>query len=213
MYIQRSIICLFFIFCTIGAMAWEVITEEMWQQLPRDYELKLQVYRYPDPIVYEGDTIWCYLLPEVPIYKPLKFKNAKQVRQYNRLVYNVKKVLPLAQLANKMIEETYLTLETLPTKAEKEAHIKKVEKDIKKQFTPQMKKLTFSQGKLLIKLIDRECHQSSFDIVKAFLGPLKANFYQLFAWTFNASLKKKYQPEDEDMMVERVVTLVETGQL
>ena len=76
-----------------------------------------------------------------------------------------------------------------------------------------MKKLTYSQGKLLIKLVDRECHQSSYEIVQAFFGPTKAALYQVFAWTFRASLKKEYHPEEEDKLIERVVRQVETGQL
>ena len=76
-----------------------------------------------------------------------------------------------------------------------------------------MKKLTFSQGKLLIKLVDRECNQSSFQLVRAFMGPFKAGFYQTFAALFGASLKKEYRPDDEDKMIERVATLVENGQL
>ena len=184
-----------------------------WQNLPREYELKLTRYRYPNPEIYEGDTIWVYLLPEVPVYPPMKFSNPKQKRKYDRMVYNVKKVLPLAQLANKMLQETYETLEMLPTKKEKDAHLKAVERDIKKQFTPQMKKLSLTQGKLLIKLIDRECNQSSFQILKAFLGPFRANFYQVFAWTFGASLKKEYKPDDEDAMIERIVIELESGQL
>lgn len=76
-----------------------------------------------------------------------------------------------------------------------------------------MKKLTFSQGKLLIKLVDRECNQSSFQLVRAFMGPFKAGFYQTFAALFGASLKKEYHPDDEDKMIERVATLVENGQL
>ena len=76
-----------------------------------------------------------------------------------------------------------------------------------------MKKLTFSQGKLLIKLINRECNQSSYQLVKAFMGPFKAVFYQTFAALFGASLKKEYHPEDEDKLVERVIILVENGQL
>jgi len=184
-----------------------------WENLPREYELKLTRYRYPKPEIVDGDTMWVYLLPEVPVYPPLKFKSAKQKRKYDRLVYNVKKVLPLAQMANRMLQETYETLETLPTKKEKDAHLKQVERDIKKQYTPQMKKLSLTQGKLLIKLIDRECNQSSFHILKAFLGPFRANFYQVFAWTFGASLKKEYKPDDEDAMIERIVVELEAGQL
>ncbi len=125
----------------------------------------------------------------------------------------MKKVLPIAQQVNGLIEETYETLEMLPTKKEKSDHIRAVERDIKQMYTPQMKKLTYSQGKLLIKLVDRECNQSSYEIVQAFLGPTKAAFYQVFAWTFRASLKKEYHPEEEDRLIERVVRQVETGQL
>lgn len=181
--------------------------------MPREYNLKLQRYRYSNPIIENGDTIWQYLLPELPVYTKLKFKSTKQIQQYNRLIYNVKKTLPLAQKVNQLIKETYEHLESLPDKKSKEKYIRQVEHDIKEQYTPEMKKLTYSQGKLLIKLVDRECNQSSYEIVKAFLGPAKATFYQIFAWTFNASLKKEYRPEDDDRLVERVVIQVEAGLL
>jgi len=187
--------------------------DELLPEEPVNYKLKLQVYRYAKPEIENGDTIWCYLLPELWVYPPLKFKSEKERRAYNRLVYNVKKVLPIAQQVNGLIEETYETLEMLPTQKEKSAHISAVERDIKETYTPQMKKLTYSQGKLLIKLVDRECNQSSYEIVQAFFGPTKATFYQIFAWTFRASLKKEYHPDDEDKLIERVVRQVETGQL
>lgn len=187
--------------------------DELLPEEPVNYKLKLQVYRYAKPEIENGDTVWCYLLPELWVYPPLKFKSEKERRAYNRLVYNVKKVLPIAQQVNGLIEETYETLEMLPTQKEKSAHISAVERDIKETYTPQMKKLTYSQGKLLIKLVDRECNQSSYEIVQAFFGPTKATFYQIFAWTFRASLKKEYHPDDEDKLIERVVRQVETGQL
>ena len=187
--------------------------DELLPEEPRNYKLKLQVYRYAKPAIEDGDTVWSYLLPELWVYPPLKFKSEKQRRAYNRLVYNVKKVLPIAQQVNGLIAETYETLEMLPTQKAKNAHISAVERDIKEKYTPQMKKLTYSQGKLLIKLVDRECNQSSYEIVQAFLGPTKAAFYQVFAWTFRASLKKEYHPEEEDKLIERVVRQVETGQL
>ncbi|MBR5052518.1 MAG: DUF4294 domain-containing protein [Bacteroidaceae bacterium] len=187
--------------------------DELLPQEPVHYKLKLQRFRYVKPLIEDGDTVWCYLLPELWVYPPLKFKSEKQRKAYNRLVYNVKKVLPIAQQVNGLIAETAETLEMLPTKKEKSAHISAVEKDIKAQYTPQMKKLTYSQGKLLIKLVDRECNQSSYEIVQAFLGPARAAFYQVFAWTFRASLKKEYHPEEEDKLIERVVRQVETGQI
>lgn len=163
--------------------------------------------------IYDGDTIWTILMPELPIYKPLRFKSRKQQLQYNRLVYNVKRVLPLAQEVNVLIKETYEVLEKLPDKKAKSEHIKQVEKDIMKTYKPEMKKLTYSQGKLLIKLIDRECNQSGYEVIKAFMGPARAAFYQIFAWTFKASLKKEYDPEGDDKLTERVVRQVEAGVL
>ena len=187
--------------------------DELLPEEPVNYKLKLQKFRYVKPIVEHGDTMWCYLLPELWVYPPLKFKNEKQRRAYNRLVYNVKKVLPIAQQVNGLIQETCETLDRLPTQKEKDALIKAVEHDIYETYKPEMKKLTYSQGKLLIKLVDRECNQSSYEIVKAFLGPARATFYQIFAWTFKASLKKQYDPEGDDRLIERVVRQIEVGQL
>ena len=177
------------------------------------YALKLQRYLILKPYILDGDTMYQYLLPEMPVYAPLKFKSNRQRKRYNKLVHNVKTVLPIAQEVNALIKETYETLQMLPDKKSKDEHIKAVEKEIWRTYSPRMKKLTYSQGKLLIKLVDRECNQSSYEIVKAFLGPFRAGFYQVFAWTFNASLKKEYDPENDDKLVERVVREVEAGLL
>ena len=80
-------------------------------------------------------------------------------------------------------------------------------------YTPRMKKLSFAQGKLLIKLIDRQSNSTSYELVKAFMGPFKAGFYQTFAALFGASLKKEYDPQGEDKLTERVVLMVENGQI
>ena len=163
--------------------------------------------------VYEGDTIPYVKLPMVYIFKPIKFKNKRQERHYNKLVRDVKKVLPIANEVKKAIIETYLVLQTMPTEKQRSRHLKAVEKSVKEQYTPIMKKLTFSQGKLLIKLVDRQTHSTGYELVKAFLGPFKAGFYQAFAALFGASLKKHYDAEGEDALVERVILLVESGQL
>lgn len=163
--------------------------------------------------VYQGDTIPCVQLREVLIFKPLKFKNNKEKQEYDRLVRNVKRTLPIAKEIQRTIIETYEYLETLPDKKAKDKHIKRVEKGLKEQYTARMKKLSFSQGKLLIKLVDRESNQSSYELVRAFMGPFKAGFYQTFAGLFGASLKKEYDPLGEDKLTERVVLLVENGQL
>lgn len=159
------------------------------------------------------DTIPYVELSSIFVYPRLVFRNPDEQMRYNRLVYNVKKVLPIAKEVDAIIIETYEYLETLPNKKAKDEHMKLVEKDINKEYTPRMKKLTYSQGKLLIRLVDRECNSSSYDLVKAFLGPIRAGFYQAFAWVYGASLKKEYDPDGTDRLTERVVLMVEAGQL
>lgn len=176
----------------------------------------VRVGKVLDPQAPEGtqaDSIQYVEMNNVYVYGPLEFKNNKQRDAYNRLVYNVKKVLPIAKEVNRAVLETYEYLQTLPNQKAREEHMKKVEKDIKAEYTPRMKKLTYSQGKLLIKLIYRETNSSSYELVKAFLGSTKAAFYQAFAWMFGASLKKEYDPNGKDRLTERVVRLVEAGQL
>ena len=161
----------------------------------------------------DGDSVLFLEMNNVYVYPVVELKSEKQRQAYNRLVANVKKVLPIAKEANQIIRETYETLQTIPDKKSRDEHMKKVEDEIYQRYKPQMKKLTYSQGKLLIKLVNRECNSSSDDIQKAFMGPIRAGFWQAFAWTFGASLKKKYKPDSTDRLTERVVLMVEAGQL
>lgn len=164
-------------------------------------------------VLIDGDSIQYVELNNVYVYPQPVFKNARQRAAYNRLVYNVKKVLPIAKEVNKVIIETYEYLQTLPNKKARDEHMKRVEEDIKKRYTPRMKKLSYSQGKLLIKLVYRECNSSAYDLIRSFISPIRAGFYQAFAWAFGASLTKKYDPEKTDRLTERVVLMVESGQL
>ena len=115
--------------------------------------------------IYEGDTITSLHMPTLYCFKPLKFKNKKQQQQYNRLVRNVKKTLPIAKEVNRAIIETYEFIQTLPDEKTRQKHLQAVEKSVKEQYTPRMKKLTLSQGKLLKKLDNRETDSSSFELV------------------------------------------------
>ena len=164
-------------------------------------------------VLHEGDSIQYMEMNNVYVYPELTFKNKKQAQSYMRLVNNVKKVLPIAKEARQMLIETTEFLDMLPDDKAKSEHIKRVEADIFRTYKPKMKKLTYSQGKLLIKLIDRECHSSSYEMIKAFMGPIRAGFWQVFAWGFGASLKKEYDPTGTDRLTERVVLMVEAGQI
>lgn len=164
-------------------------------------------------VFFHGDSIPAIIFPTFYKYPPMTFKNDKERDRYNRLVANVKRLLPLAKLAKYTVIETYDYLQTLPTKKEKAEHIKLVEDGLKKQYAPTLKRLSRSQGRLLVKLIDRECGQTGYNIAQAFIGSFKANIYQAMAFCFGNSLTKRYDPEGDDRYTERVVRLVESGQL
>lgn len=163
--------------------------------------------------VYRGDSIPHIITPTLNKFPAFTFKNERERQRYNRLVANVKKLLPLAKLAKYTIIETYDYLETLPDDKARARHIQKVEEGLKQQYGPLVKRLSRSQGRLLVKLIDRECNQTGYSIAKAFIGSFKANFYQALAFCFGNSLTKHYDPEGDDRYVERVVLMVESGQL
>jgi len=159
----------------------------------------------------ENDTLNVLTLNDIYVYPPQTFKNTAEEQKYLKLVRDVKKTLPYAKLVHNTLIETYEYIQTMPTEKEREEHLKRMEKDLYAEYVPVLKKMTLSQGKLLIKLIDRECNQSSFDIIKAFLGPLRAGFWNVFAGIFGASLKTNWEPDGKDAAIERVVELVEMG--
>jgi hypothetical protein len=160
----------------------------------------------------DGDSIQYMELSNVYVYPEPTFKNKRQQQAYMRLVKNVKTVLPIAKEARQIIIETAEFTETLP-ESERKAHLKRVEAAVVNEYKPRMKKLTFSQGKLLIKLIDRECNSTAYEAMQAFIGPVRSGMWQAFAWMFGASLKKGYEPDGVDRLTERVVLMVEAGQI
>ena len=216
-YMKRKVIILsvFALFCAMPLLAQN---DKPGHVNPEDMKVDMNDPTFV-PMVKVGKVLWGkdsiqYVeLNNIFVYPPLVFEDANQQAEFNRLVYNVKKVLPIAKECNQIILETGEYLNTLPNKRAKDEHMKRVEAEIKKEYSPRMKKLTYSQGKLLIKLVYRECNSSSYSLVQAFLGPVKAGFYQAFAWCFGASLKKQYDPEGVDRLTERVVLMVEAGQL
>lgn len=188
---------LFILFC-ISGKAQNIITNV----LPENY-LRATL---------EGnDTIAVIPLREVVVFPEMKFKNERERRNYTKLVRDVKRTYPYAQLIYETLIETYEYMETLPDDEAKQKHLKLMEKDLFKQYKPELKKLTFSQGKLLLKLINRQCNQSSYNLLKAYLGSFRAGFWNIFASLFGASLKTTYDPKGEDATTERVVVLVERG--
>lgn len=162
---------------------------------------------------FEGEMIPTFTYADFYVYPKLVFKSPKQAKKYYRIASNIKKVYPIACEIKVTLDKTIAHLDSLPTKKEKDAYMKIAEKELKKQYTPRLKKLTFSQGKLLIKLIDRQCNQTSYELIKTYMGGFKAGFYNAFASLFGASLKKEYDPDCDDRLTERCILLIESGQM
>ena len=131
-------------------------------------------------------------------------------RQLWRRIRDVKKVYPYARYVATTIIETYEYMQTLPEK-DQEPHLKRVEKELKIEMEPKMKDLTLNQGKLLIKLINRQCGMTGYELLQSFLGGFKAWTWQVFARITGASLKAAYHPESDsdDALTERIVRLYE----
>ena len=162
-----------------------------------------------------GDTMTIFFLRPFTVYPPMKFRNKKEEEFYWRTVRNVKVTLPYAKMIRETLIETYEYIETFDTQKEREQYLKRMEKELFKQHKPILKRLSKSQARLLVKLIQRKTDQSSYEIVKAFLGSFRAVFWQGFGRLFGVNLRGKFQPEKkrEDAIIERVATLVEQGSL
>lgn len=165
--------------------------------------------------VVEGDTIASVQLDEITIYAKRIFPSARKQRQYDKLTRNVIKMYPIAKEIKTILVETYLYMQTLPDDKARQKHLEVVEQGVWDQYLPVMKRCTLAQGKLLIKLIDRECNQTSYELINAFIGGFKARFYQTFAALFGASLKKEYNPDkdDEDAMIEEIIWMIDNDML
>ncbi|MBO5974875.1 MAG: DUF4294 domain-containing protein [Paludibacteraceae bacterium] len=166
-------------------------------------------------VVKGNDTVPHIILRTVYVFPPEKFKNKRQEKFYWKTVYNVKKVLPYAKIVGKILAETNDTLMKIPKEKDRKKYMKQLEKNIFKTYEGDMKKFTLSQGKLLIQLIDRECDQTSYSLIKSYRGGFVAAFWQGFARLLGADLKSDFdiRSSEKDKMVERIILLVESGQL
>lgn len=209
--LHKIVVMLFMLLAPCAPMLAQQPTDDAGKQNTEVEEVEVPIMTQMGTVQYKGKTIPHIIMPALPKYAPLTFKNDRERAEYNRLVYNVKKVLPWAKLAKLTIIETVEVLDQLPDKRSRDAHIKEVERGLKAQYGPALKKLTRSQGRLLIKLVNRECNQTGYAIAKAFIGPFKANLYQGIAVLFGNSLNKKYDPDGNDRYTERVVRMVEAG--
>ena len=196
----RFIIILAFIFIPLGGFSQDTI-------------LRTSDIYVARGIISEGDTLWVSDIDEVYVFPEKEFKNRWQKRKYTRLVHNVKKAYPWAKMAGDRLYEVNIHMQTLETDKERKDYIKVVEEELLGNYTEDLKKLTITQGKILIKLVYRETGNTSYSLVAELRGKISAFFWQALARLFGNNLKMGYDPYGEDRQIEEIVVLIENGQI
>jgi hypothetical protein len=164
-------------------------------------------------LVIDGDTIPQISLMEIEVYSIVVPKNRRKQRKLSRYIKNVKKVYPYAKLAGIQLRKYEYQLLNASNNKERRQLMKQAEKEINEKYGGELRDLTFSQGKILIKLIDRETGDSSFELVQQLRGKFTAFWYQAFAKIWGYNLKLKYDPNGEDRQLEAIVKMIERGQI
>ena len=162
--------------------------------------------------VIEGnDTIPMIELPEIRIYERSNYEYLYLKRKYRRMIRNVKKAYPYAKIAGVRLKELDNQLAAMDNEKEKKAYIQQAEKEIMGQFEKEVKRLTMTQGIILVKLIDRETGRTSYEVIKDLRGGITAFFWQGIARIFGNNLKAEYDPDDKDRIIEDIVQGIEAG--
>lgn len=169
--------------------------------LPGIGELSINL---PTTLLEDGERVPWVLLPDVNIYGYRKFASEEDRIRYNRLRYNVLKVLPYAKMAQQKYDQLHRDLALTNNKKEQKMLVKNCEKDIKNIFNKEVKNMTVTQGQILLKLIDRETGNSSFEVVKELRGGVSAFFYQSLARVFGHNLKNEYDIQ-QDREIENII--------
>ncbi|MFI3286323.1 MAG: DUF4294 domain-containing protein [Rikenellaceae bacterium] len=152
-------------------------------------------------------------IPHIHILPVYVFSRGIDKRKYWLLVNSVKKVYPLAQTAKKMMANMEEELAALPTEKAQKEYVKSVYKAIIDEYTPVLKKMTRTQGRVLLRLIDRETEYTAYNIVHEFRGKFLAGFWQGVSKIFGQDLKAEYGENEEDAIIEQIVIYYEAGLL
>ncbi|TKG94781.1 DUF4294 domain-containing protein [Puteibacter caeruleilacunae] len=166
-----------------------------------------------DRLVIGADTIPHRNLKEVPVFPRKTFSNRWQYNRYRRLVYRLKKVYPYAKQAAELLVDFEEKFEQEPDKAKRRKYVKSIEKQLMNRYGDELKKLSISEGRLLIRLIDRETGSTTYELVKDLRGGFSAFFWQSVAKIFGNNLKTKYDPEGDDELIEEIILKIEKGEL
>ena len=179
----------------------------LWGQ---DYSAKLDSI-FSNKIIYLADSMPDKDLEEVVVYAPRIFEKKRDYKRYRKLVKKIKKVYPYAKTANQWLTDINNNLEKIESEREKKVFIKQAEKRLRSEFEDELIKLTFSEGRLLIKLIDRETGNTSYELVKQLRGSFSAFFWQSVALLFGSNLKSEYDAENDDRLIEEIIYQIDNG--
>ncbi|MFP4620263.1 MAG: DUF4294 domain-containing protein [Bacteroidales bacterium] len=161
----------------------------------------------------DGKTLASVELQEVVVFPEIEFDSRRKYRKYQKLIKDLKKVYPYAQKAKYKLIRMEQEFRQLESEKARQQYIKNVEKELKDEFKDDIKKMTITQGRLLLKLIDRETGNTSYHLLEELKGNFSAFFWQTVARVFGHDLKAQYDPDGQDWMIERIVTLIEHNQI
>ena len=201
MSVRIFIIFVFFnVFCAVSAKA------QITSTLSRGTPVFIRVVN--------GDTIYYMNIPELVVRTPRNFRNAAEERQFWRLVYNVKMVYPYANLAGLKLQELNEQYLQIESERDRRTYSRKVEDELKAEFEGELRKLTVTQGRILMRLVDRETGHTTYEIVRDFRGSVQAVFWQAVARVFGSNLRTGYDPTSgEDKMIEQIIRDIDEGWL
>ena len=178
-----------------------------------DDTLNIRHFEVLKQTIRDGDTILHSTIEEVQIYSIPRFTSRRDMRRYERLVYNLKIVYPYALLAAEKLEEMNTVFIELKTERERKEFVKNVERELMAEFEDELRSLTITQGRLLIKLIDRETGNTSYELVRELRGAFSAFFWQTVARIFGSNLKTRFDAEGEDKLIDQILYLIDNGQI
>jgi len=152
-------------------------------------------------------------IKEVTVVARPRTARRNEYRKYERLILNLKRVYPYALVVRRKLEEVNRDLQNISGERERKEYLKDIEKDVFAEYEDDMRKMTITQGRLLIKLIDRETQNTSYTLIREYRGKLSAAFWQGIARIFGTNLKEEYDPYGEDALIESIIREVEAGRL
>jgi Domain of unknown function (DUF4294) len=200
-----SVILVFFLYVTVSAGQVDSVKQ-------RNDTLQGKSYLLQN-VTRNGVTLPEVEIKEVTVYAHPKFPKKSDFRKYERLVYNLKKVYPYALIVRNRLFKVNQDISNIKSEKERKEYLKKVEKDVFADYEGDIRDMTITQGRLLIKLIDRETQNTSYTLIKDYRGKLAAAFWQGIARIFGTNLKEEYDPSGEDFLIESIIQEIDAGRL